>query len=322
MSTPKQNTVYDIIIVGGGPAGLTAGLYACRGGMDTLLLEQVGAGGEIATAELVENYPGFPEGINGYELAEKMKLQAEKFGLDIRIEKVRKITEEKGKKVVETRKQEYRTLSVVIAVGSNPMKLGIPGEEELRGKGVSYCATCDGPFFRDKEIAVVGGGNTAVQEALFLSKFAARVHLIHRRSRLRAAKILQERLFHDEKIKFVKDSIVTRIGGEGKVETVFVKNVKTGLASELSLGGIFIAVGYEPNTGFLKGTVELDEYAYILTDEDMKTSAEGIYACGDVRKKKLRQVVTACGEGAAAAFSARNYVEELKGTAYGENFSV
>ncbi len=317
-----DKTLYDIIIIGGGPAGLTAGLYACRAGMDTVLLEKIGAGGEIATAGLVENYPGFPEGINGYELAEKFKLQAEKFGLNIQAAGVKRIIEKGGEKVVETEDQKYRTLAIITAVGCNPMKLGIPGEDELRGKGVSYCATCDGPFFKDKEIAVVGGGNTALEETLLLSKFATRIHLIHRRSRLRATKILQERFSKNERVKFIKDSIVTKIYGEDRVEAVSVKNLKTGVESELHLDGIFIAVGVKPNTEFLKDTIRLDENGYIITDENMKTSVDSIYACGDARKKTLRQVVTACGEGAAASFSAGSYVEELKGESYGEHFSI
>ena len=317
-----KEELYDVIVVGGGPAGLTAGLYSCRSGLKTLLLEKIGAGGEIATAGLVENYPGFPEGINGYELADKIRLQAEKSGLKILVEEVRKIAGKEGERTVETQGSGYKTLAVILAVGARPMKLGVPGESELRGKGVSYCATCDGPFFKDREIAVVGGGNTAVQEALFLSKFASHVKLVHRRARLRAMKILRERLLRNEKIEFVGDSVVTAINGEDRVKSVTVKNLKTSLESELPLGGVFIAVGYEPNTGFLKDMVELDERGYIITDEEMKTSVDGIYACGDVRKKNLRQVVTACGEGAVASFNAGNYVEELKGTAYGEYFSV
>jgi thioredoxin reductase (NADPH) len=312
----------DIIIAGGGPAGLSAGIYACRGGMNTVLFEKTVIGGQTATTELVENYPGFPEGINGYDLTDKMKRQAEKFGLDIRAEAVKKITRKGREIVVETETGKYQSIAVIAAPGCRPRELGIPGEEELRGKGVSYCATCDGPLFRDKEITVVGGGNTAVEEALFLAGFGKFVRLIHRRSRLRAAKILQERLLRHSKIEFVKDSVVVAINGKDVVESLSLKNVKTGAESEVPCAGVFIAVGLDPNTGFLKGTVEMNEKGYIITDENMKTSAEGIYACGDVREKTLRQVVNACGEGAVAAFSAQKHVEELKGTAYGEDFPI
>ena len=313
---------FDIIIVGGGPAGLSAGIYACRGGMSAALLEKTGIGGQTATTELVENYPGFPEGINGYNLTDKMKQQAEKFGLDIRDEVVVKITKKGREIIVETENRQHKSIAVIVATGCRPRKLGIPGEEELRGKGVSYCATCDGPLFRDKEIAVVGGGNTAVEEALFLAGFGKFVRLIHRRSRLRASNILQERLLKHGKIEFVKDSVVTAIIGEDMVESLSLKNVKAGTESDVPCAGVFIAVGLDPNTGFLKGTVEMNEKGYIITDENMKTSTEGIYACGDLREKTLRQIVNACGEGAVAAFSAQKYVEELKGTAYGEDFPL
>ena len=319
---PKANAGFDIIIVGGGPAGLTAGIYACRGGMNTALFEEMGVGGQAATTELVENYPGFPEGINGYDLADKMKQQAEKFGLDIRAEAVKKITRRGREVVVETENGQHKSLAVIIATGCKPGKLGIPGEEELRGKGVSYCATCDGPLFRDREIAVVGGGDTAVEEALFLAGFGKFVRLIHRRSRLRAANILQERLFKHGKIEFVKDSVVAAINGKDIVESLSLKNLKTGTESNVPCAGVFIAVGVDPNTGFLKGTVEMNGKGHIMTGEDMKTSVEGIYACGDVREKTLRQVVNACGDGATAAFAAQKYVEELKGTGYGENFTL
>ncbi len=318
----KGNCMIDIIIVGGGPAGLSAGIYACRGGMNTILFEKMGVGGQTATTKLVENYPGFPEGINGYDLADKMKQQAEKFGLDIRAETVKKITRKGREIVVETENGQYKSIAVIIATGCRPRKLSIPGEEELRGKGVSYCATCDGPLFRDREIAVVGGGDTAVEEALFLAGFGKFVRLIHRRPRLRASKILQERLVKHSKIEFVKDSVVAAINGKDVVESLSLKNVKTGTESNVPCAGVFIAVGLDPNTEFLKGTVEMNGSAYIITDEDMKTSVEGIYACGDVREKTLRQVVNACGEGAVAAFTTQKYVEELKGISYGEDFTL
>ena len=317
-----DNNIYDIIIIGGGPAGLTAGMYACRGEMRALLIEKAGSGGQILMAELVENYPGFPEGISGYELTDKMKKQAEKFGLDIRMEEVKGIVRAGMEITVITEKWKYRCLAVIMAAGANPRKLGVPGEDELRGRGVSYCATCDGPFFRDKKIVVIGGGNSAVHEAVFLSKFGRSVKLIHRRSRLRATKILQKTFFTNEKTEFVKDSIVIGINGKDMVESVLLKNVKTGEKSKINCGGIFVAVGVIPNSKFLKENVEIDEKGYIITDNDMKTSADGIFACGDVRKKTMRQVINACGEGAQAVYSAQEYVEELKGISYGKDFSV
>ena len=312
----------DVVIVGGGPAGLTAGIYACRAGMDTLLVEKVAPGGMIATADLVENYPGFPEGIAGYELVERMRKQAENSGLTIESDE---ITGLKGKgklKVLLSGSSEYEAYSVIVASGRTQVLLGIPGENEFRGKGVSFCATCDGPFFRDKDVAVIGGGNAAAHEAIFLSKLAARVYLVHRRDRLRAEKALQKQIFSNDKIEFVGDSVAESIEGKKTVETLNVKNLGSGQSASLGVSAVFIAVGAMPNTGFLKDQVDLDEAGYVITGNDMETSHEGIYACGDVRKKNLWQVVNACGEGAVAASSAARHVDELKGTAYGEDFSV
>ena len=308
---------YDLIIIGGGAAGLTAGIYAGRARMKTLLVEGVAPGGQAASTDVIENYPGFPETISGLDLMEKMSKQAEKFGLEMVVEIVEGLRlKVKSEIIVRTQKKGYDALSVIIAVGGEPRKLGVPGEGELQGRGVSYCATCDGPLFRDKEIIVIGGGNTAVQEALFLTKFGSKVTLIHRRDRLRAAKVLQERVLSHPKIDMVWNSVVTGILGKDTVEGVRVKNGQSGEEKEIPARGVFILAGIEPGTDFLRGFLDMDEEGYIITDENMKTSRDGIYACGDCRRKRFRQVVTACGEGATAAMAAQHYIDKLKGTAY------
>jgi len=316
----KEEIIYEAIIVGGGPAGLTACIYLSRARMNTLLIEKALPGGQAILTEIIENYPGFPFGIAGPELMQKMEEQAVRFGLKIEYAEVVevKIKEDKEDKVkiVKTNNQEYKTLTIVLASGAEAQKLGVPGEEELRGRGVSYCATCDAPFFKDQKIVVVGGGDTAIEEALYLTKFVREATIIHRRDRLRATKILQERVFSNKKINFAWDSVVTKILGKEKVEGVLVQNKKTGKEKVISCQGVFVFVGNIPNSKFLKELVKLDKRGYILTDDNMMTSQEGIYACGDVRKKILRQVVTACGEGATAAFAAQKYIEELKGVSY------
>lgn len=298
---------------------MTSGIYAGRARMKTLLIEKVAPGGQAASTDIIENYPGFPEVISGLGLMERMAKQAERFGLKTIIDKVESLKFKAEKEmVVETQEKEYETLSVIIATGGEPRKLGIPGEEELQGRGVSYCATCDGPLFRNEEIIVVGGGNTAVQEALFLAKFGSKVALIHRRDRLRAAKVLQERALSHSKIEVIWDSVVTEIRGKTRVEGVRVRNRQSGEEKEVSARGVFIMAGIRPSTDFLHGFLEMDEEGYIITDENMRTSQEGIYACGDCRRKQLRQIVTACGEGATAAMAAQHYVDKMKGTAYGD----
>lgn len=316
----KEEKIYDVIIIGGGAAGLTAGIYLTRARMDTLLIEKMSPGGQAILTEIIENYPGFPQGITGPELMQKMEEQAIRFGLKIEYGEVVKVEikeEKQGKiKIVRTDNQEYKTLAVVVASGAEARKLGVPGEEELRGRGISYCATCDAPFFQNQKIVVVGGGDTAIEETLYLTKFAREITIIHRRHRLRATKILQERVFSNKKINFAWDSTVTKILGKEKVKGILIKNVKTGQEREISCQGVFMFVGNLPNTKFLEGVIKLDDKGYIITDDDMMSSREGIYACGDVRKKILRQVVTACGEGATAAFAAEKYIEELKGVSY------
>ncbi len=311
---------YDIIIVGGGPGGLTAGLYAARADMKVLLLEGNAQASQITMTDMIENYPGVPE-ISGFELNDTFKKQAISFGLDIRQEQVSRINREKqgdteGWEII-TDNSTYRTLSVIVSTGAAWSSLGVPGEQEFIGKGISYCATCDAPFYRGREVAVIGGGDTAIQEALYLTKFASKVTVIHRRDRLRATAVLQQRAFANEKITFAWDSTVEKILGEDGVTGVKIKNVKTpDRYEEISVDGVFIFVGLVPNTTFIKGIVNLDKDGYIITDDDMKTSAGGIFACGDCISKSLRQVVTACGDGATAANSAFLYVDDLKGQAY------
>jgi len=308
---------YDIIIIGGGPAGLTAGIYAGRGGMKTLLFEKTVIGGQLALADKVENYPGFPDGINAAELVRRFENQAGKFGVEIKTEEILKLNFDGSKGItVETAYGKYETTSVIVASGAASRHLNIPGEEEFIGRGVSYCATCDGPFFRGKEIAVVGGGDAAVGEAVYLTRFAGKVYLIHRRGRLRAAKIIQGKAFSNPKIEPVLETQVRQISGAQAVEKVLLENVKTGLQKELACSGVFIFAGRVPGTKILKGHVEMDEHGYIKVSPDMKTSRRGVFACGDCVKKTLFQVVTAAGEGAAAAFSASKFVEEVKGASY------
>lgn len=312
--------VFDVIILGGGPAGFTAGIYASRAGMKTLLLSGSAGASQITYTPHVENFPGFPDGVGGYELIQKLKKQAAKFGLQVKPEDAKGITQidlggVKGWEV--QAKSAYRTLTLINATGTSWRKIGIPGEDEYVGRGISYCATCDAPFFREREVAVIGGGDTAIEEACFLTKFASKVTIIHRRDRLRATAIIQERALANEKIGFVWDSAPEEIAGsEEGVKSLKLKNLKTGEKSELKVDGIFIFIGMDPNTQLLKGIVELDKGGYIQVDRDMKTSAPGIFACGDCTAKLLRQVITACGDGATAAFAAQHYVNELKGTSY------
>jgi len=313
----KEEIIYDTIIIGGGPAGLTAGIYLSRARMDTLLIEKAIPGGQAVLTEIIENYPGFPEGISGPQLMQKMEEQAVRFGLKIEYGEAAEVKIKEDKvKIIKINNQEYKTLTIILASGAEASKLGVPGEEELRGRGVSYCATCDAPFFKDQKIVVVGGGDTAIEEALYLTKFVREVTIIHRRDRLRATKILQERVFANKKINLAWDSVVTKVLGKEKVEGILIQNKKTGEEKEVPCQGVFVFVGNVPNSKFLNELIKLDQKGYILTDDNMMTSQEGIYACGDVRKKILRQVVTACGEGATAAFAAQKYIEEIKGVSY------
>ncbi len=312
--------VYDIIIVGGGPGGLTAGLYTSRADMKTLLLEGNAQASQITMTDMIENYPGIPA-IGGLELNNTFKNQAVAFGLEARPEQVVRIDQAQSRDVkgweVVTDGGAYRTLSVIISTGAAWSRLGVPREEEMVGRGISYCATCDAPFYRNREVGVVGGGDTAVQEAVYLTKFASKVTLVHRRDRLRATAVLQKRVFANEKITVTWNSVVEEILGEENVTGVRIRNVKEAdRREEIAADGVFIFVGLVPNTDIIREVVNLDEDGYIITDRDMKTSSPGIFACGDCIRKSLRQVVTACGDGATAAHSASLYVDDLKGQAY------
>jgi thioredoxin reductase (NADPH) len=310
-----HSTVYDVIIIGGGPAGLTAAIYTSRSRMRTLVVESFSVPGQAVITTEVENYPGFPEVLDGFGLIERFKKQATNFGTEYKVVDVERITEHKEKDArhfrVESKNESFHASCVIIATGARPKTLGVPGEEKLRGKGVSYCAVCDAALFKEKEVAVIGGGDTAIEEALFLSKFASKITVVHRRDALRATKILQERAVANKKIDFAWNAIVKEIAGGERVEAVLVTDVKDGNEKRIACQGVFIFVGYTPNSDFLKGFVKLDKDGYVITDDVLKTSTEGVFACGDIRKKLLRQIVTACGDGATAAFSARLYLENL-----------
>jgi thioredoxin reductase (NADPH) len=299
----------DVIIIGGGPAGLTAGIYAARAGLKTIIIERALPGGLITTTEKIENYPGFPDGIAGQELGSKMEEQAKKLGINFIYGSVTKVTSTKKSKKVEIDGKSYETKALIISTGTTPKKLGIPGEAELMGRGVSYCAVCDGPFYKGKQVMVVGGGNAAIEEALFLSNIAAKVSVVHRRSTLRADAVIVTRANLDPKIYFIWDSNLEEIRGDKNVKEAVVKNVKTGKSVNLSVDGIFIYVGTDPNTAFLEDLLKLDKNRFIITDEEMKTSVPGIFAAGDVRGKPLRQVATAVSDGAIAAVSAKKYLD-------------
>ncbi|MCD6292030.1 MAG: thioredoxin-disulfide reductase [Deltaproteobacteria bacterium] len=303
---------YDVVIIGGGPAGLTAGLYASRARLKCVLLEKMMMGGQIATTEMVDNYPGFPEGIAGAQIGPLFETQAKRFGLEVRqFQEGLKVERRDGGFLVTcVNNDELFCKSLIIASGSGWTPLGIPGEERLRGAGVSYCATCDGAFFREMELAVIGGGNSAVEEAMFLTKFASKVYIIHRRDQLRAEKIVQEKAFANPKIEFVWSHVPLEIVGEKEVEGVRVKNLKNDEERLLPVAGAFIYVGMKADSEIVKELVDMDEQGYIKATEDTKTSCPGIFAAGDVRQKPLRQVATAIADGATAAIMAEKYIEQ------------
>jgi thioredoxin reductase (NADPH) len=310
---------YDTIIIGGGPAGYTAGLYAARSGLKTLLVEGAATVSQITISDLIENYPGIPDGIDGFELMQLFKTQALKFGLEIITKDVLAIKNNTATPFiwdVTIEDKSFRTLSVIAATGARWRNLEVPGEQEFAGRGISYCATCDGPFYRNKDVVVVGGGDTAIQEALFLTKFANKIIVIHRRNLLRAAKILQKRAFAEKKIEFIWNSTLTEVTGRDFVTGIKIADVQSGKISEISAEGVFIFVGRLPHTGIFRDVLKLDTGGYIITDDNMRTSADGIFAAGDCRVKQFRQVVTAAGDGANALYSAELYVEELKGETY------
>jgi len=305
-----MNTNFDIAIIGAGPAGLSAGIYAARGGLKTVIFEKMLPGGQITVTDEVENYPGIPETVNGFDLADRMKKQVDKFGVTTLIEDVAEITKDGNMTLVKTSKDTYTVKTVIVATGAQPSKLGTAGEQNFTGRGVSYCATCDGPLYRNHTVAVIGGGDSAVEEAVFLTKFAKKVYLIHRRDKLRAVKIEQDRAFANEKIEIIWDTVVEEFVGDQMLKSLKLHNRKTGENSSLEVTGAFIFVGYVPNTSLLKGLADLDERGFAIVNDKMETKTPGIYSAGDLNQKVLRQVVTAAADGAIAAFSAEKWIEE------------
>lgn len=302
---------YDVVIVGGGPAGLCAGLYCARAKLSTVILEKGVPGGQIVNTELVEDYPGF-ESILGPELASKMESHARKFGADLHQDQAAEIWSEDGGTYVLAEEALYRAKAVIVTAGGTPNKLGVPGEERLNARGVSYCAVCDGPFFNGQVLAVVGGGDAAVEEGHYLTRYATRLYLIHRRDRLRAQKILQERLLSTSNVEVLWNTVVEEIGGESRVDHLQMRNVVTGERSRLDVGGVFVFVGFRPNSDLFREPIARDAQGYIITNERMETTIEGIYAAGDVRTQLARQVTTAVGDATTAALAAEKYIEALK----------
>jgi len=302
---------YEVIIIGGGPAGLTAGLYTSRAGLKSLLVERGPFGGQMVNTTLVENYPGFPDGIAGSELGSLMHRQAVRYGLEVAMSEVTGIAEGQVY-TVSTTEGDFEAAAVIIAAGSEYRKLGVTGEERLSGRGVSYCATCDGFFFRDREVAVVGGGDTAITDALELAQHARKVYVIHRRDQLRAEQALQERALAHPKLEFIWDTVVEEILGEKVLERLKLRNVKTGQQSTLKVDGIFVAVGLTPHSQHFSSVLELDDASCIVADETMATSAPGIFAAGDIRRNSPRQIATAVGDGVTAAMSAFKYLQETR----------
>ena len=310
-STEVKN-LYDVIIIGSGPAGFTAGVYTSRAKLKTLIISGSLPGGQLMTTSEVENYPGFPNGIFGPELMMNMRQQAERFGTTVIDDEVLKVNFKNHPFLISTHSESFEGRAILLCTGASPRKLGINGEQEFGGRGVSYCATCDGPFFRGEEIAVIGGGDTAIEEATFLTKFGKSVKIIHRRDFLRASKILQEKAFENSKIQFIWNHVVTGISGNKKIESIDIKDLTTGKTSNVSVGGLFVAIGHEPNTSIFKDQLELDDKGYVVLKENTRTSVEGVFAAGDVHDYRYRQAVTAAGFGCMAALDVEKWLSEKK----------
>lgn len=302
----------DMVIIGGGPAGLTAGLYAARAALKTLLIEQAMPGGQAATTDRIDNYPGFPQGISGPELMMQMDEQARRFGMEMEFTRVAEIIPVLSMFTLKTDAGEIAAKTIVIATGAESRALGVPGEQEFLGRGVSYCATCDGAFFQGKKVAVIGGGDSAIQEGLFLTKFAEKVYIIHRRDELRATKVIQDKAMKNDKIEFILNATVSSILGTDKVEAVKIMDLKSKEEKSIAVDGIFVYIGKKPASDLVKQLVRVDEQGYIIVNQQMMTSQPGMFAAGDVRQTPLRQVVTAVSDGAIAAVTAEHYIESLK----------
>jgi thioredoxin reductase (NADPH) len=313
LSTPEEKTererLYDVVIIGSGPAGLVAALYASRANLSTLLLTGNQVGGQVALTWEVDNFPGFPEGLTGPELVERLQKHAERFGTEVEMDEVTAVDLSERPFTVTTYGGTYRAKTMIIATGASPRRLGVPGESEFIGRGVSYCATCDGWFFRGKSVAVVGGGDSALEEALFLTKYADKVTVIHRRDELRAGPALQRRANENEKIDYIWDTVVERIHGNGAVEALTLRNVKTGETSEFLVDGVFVFIGHIPNTQLYRHQLEMDDHGYLETNMRMQTSIEGVWAAGEVNDPHFRQVITSAGMGAAAAIEAQRWLD-------------
>ncbi len=308
--------IENVIIIGSGPAGLTAAIYTARAQLEPLLITGQEIGGQVSITSEVENYPGFPEGLTGPDLVQNFQKQAERFGTRLEIDEVTEVDFQQEPFRLTTYGGQFLAKAVIIATGASPRRLGVPGESELTGKGVSYCATCDGFFFRQKELVVVGGGDSALEEALFLTRFASRVHVVHRRDQLRAGQTLQRRARHNEKISFVWDTVVTDIQGDDSVEAVGLKNVKTGDVSEMKTDGVFVYIGHIPNSSLFKGQLDMDDQGYLIANRRNHTSVPGVFAAGEIADPVFRQVVTSAGEGCKAAIETEKYLADLEDRSY------
>jgi len=312
-NSSQRPDTYEVVIIGSGPAGYTAGIYTSRAKLNTLLISGSLPGGQLMTTSEVENYPGFPNGIFGPELMMNMRQQAERFGAKLLDDEVVEVDFKRRPFGIRTQGQEFRSASVIICTGASPRKLGLKAEQEFAGKGISYCATCDGPFFKGEDIPVVGGGDTAIEEATFLTKFGKSVKIIHRKDSLRASKILQEKAFENPKIDFVWDHVVSDISGNRKISSISVRNLRTGEERKISVGGLFVAIGHEPNTSIFRGQLQLDDKGYIALTKNTKTSVEGVFAAGDVHDYRYRQAITAGGFGCMAALDVEKWLVEIRG---------